>query len=223
MSSSIAWNNIDIVMFDMDGTLLDLAFDNYFWREAVPAAWADANQHPVDHAHSVLAPQFQQEEGTLNWYSLSFWSKTLGIDLETLKMRHRDRIALRDGVHETLDALDKAGKTLWLVTNAHPIVLDIKLDKANLAGRFEQIICSHDIGHAKEQAAFWPSLQQQYFFEPDATLLIDDSEPVLDAAKQFGLHVRGIAQPDSLLPPRFGLRHPALNHLTDLIKDMHSA
>jgi HAD superfamily hydrolase (TIGR01509 family) len=218
--SNIAWNDIDVVMFDMDGTLLDLAFDNYFWREAVPAAWADAHQHPTHTAHHTLAPRFEQEEGTLNWYSLSFWSQTLGIDLETLKVRHRDRIMLRDGVLDTLDALDKAGKTLWLVTNAHPIVLDLKLDKTDLAGRFERIICSHDIGHAKEQAEFWPALQKQHFFDPESTLMVDDSEPVLQAAVNFGLQVRGILQPDSLLPPRMMLKFPAVDHLTELLKGL---
>jgi 5'-nucleotidase len=217
---SIAWNQIETVMFDMDGTLLDLAFDNFFWREAVPQAWANQNNHPTDHATHTLQPQFQQEEGSLNWYSLSFWSQTLGMDLETLKHRHKDRIALRAGVYETLDALQKAGKTLWLVTNAHPLVLDIKLEKTDLADRFSEIICSHEIGFAKEQPEFWTTMQSQYFFEPESSILIDDSEPVLHAAKAFGLQVRGIRQPDSLLPPRFNLQYPALDHLTDLLKDL---
>jgi HAD superfamily hydrolase (TIGR01509 family) len=217
---SIAWNDIDLVMFDMDGTLLDLAFDNFFWREAVPQAWASANEHPEEQALHTLSPKFQQEEGTLNWYSLSFWSQTLGIDLETLKMRHRDRIALREGVYETLDALDKAGKRLWLVTNAHPIVLDIKLEKTDLADRFEQVVCSHEIGFAKEQSEFWSTLQDQHYFEPSATLLVDDSEPVLMTAQQYGLKIRGIRQPDSLQPPRFISHYPALDHLTDLLKGL---
>lgn len=62
----IAWDEIDTVMFDMDGTLLDLAFDNFFWREAVPQAWAAQNNHAAEHAQHSLKPQFQQEEGSLN-------------------------------------------------------------------------------------------------------------------------------------------------------------
>ena len=32
----VNWNKIDTILLDMDGTLLDLYFDNYFWREHVP-------------------------------------------------------------------------------------------------------------------------------------------------------------------------------------------
>ena len=36
------WMRVETVLLDLDGTLLDLAFDNYFWRERVPAAYAAA-------------------------------------------------------------------------------------------------------------------------------------------------------------------------------------
>ncbi|MCP4043692.1 MAG: haloacid dehalogenase, partial [Gammaproteobacteria bacterium] len=32
----INWNSIHTVLLDMDGTLLDLHFDNQFWLEHVP-------------------------------------------------------------------------------------------------------------------------------------------------------------------------------------------
>ncbi|MDH3916294.1 MAG: haloacid dehalogenase, partial [Chromatiales bacterium] len=33
------WSTVDTVLLDMDGTLLDLRFDNYFWQELVPSRY----------------------------------------------------------------------------------------------------------------------------------------------------------------------------------------
>jgi 5'-nucleotidase len=38
MPLDLDWNNIDTVLLDMDGTLLDLAFDSQFWLQDVPQA-----------------------------------------------------------------------------------------------------------------------------------------------------------------------------------------
>lgn len=42
MHFDIAWQEVDTVLLDMDGTLLDLAFDNYFWQTLVPETWPPA-------------------------------------------------------------------------------------------------------------------------------------------------------------------------------------
>lgn len=216
MAVSIAWNQIDIVMFDMDGTLLDLAFDNFFWREVVIDAWAESQQITREQAVLNLTPIFKAQEGCLNWYSLPYWSELLNLDLQALKLHHSDRISLRDGVETLLDTLQHHNKKLWLVTNAHPQALEIKLQKTGLADYFETIISSHQHGLAKEQIGFWESIQKSDFFIPARTLLIDDSEPVLHTAQAFGLHVLGIEQPDSKLPPRSDLYHPTIRAWSEL-------
>ncbi len=220
MSLSIAWNQIDIIMFDMDGTLLDLAFDNFFWREVVVKTWATEQNVSHEHAKLTLTPIFKQQEGSLNWYSLPYWSDLLGLDLQALKSHHSDRISLRSGVKPLLETLQQHGKTLWLVTNAHPQALTIKLQKTGLADYFSEIISSHDHGYAKEQAGFWQTLQRQKSFAPAQCLLVDDSESVLHAAHDFGLHVLGIEQPDSLLPARQNLHYPAIREWSEFIQEL---
>ena len=41
------WRAIDTVLLDMDGTLLDLRFDNYFWLELVPRKYGAMAMLPV--------------------------------------------------------------------------------------------------------------------------------------------------------------------------------
>ena len=38
---SLPWSDIDTVLLDMDGTLLDLHFDNHFWLEHLPQRYAE--------------------------------------------------------------------------------------------------------------------------------------------------------------------------------------
>lgn len=214
---NINWHHIDLVMFDMDGTLLDLAFDNFFWQHAVPLAWAEANQHSHDAAKQILYPQFKAQEGHLNWYSLPYWSDALKLDLTALKAQHQDNIRLRPQAIQLLQKLQQAGKTLWLVTNAHPEALDIKMQQTGIADHFSHLISSHDLGHAKEHPMFWEKLEQQYDFDKQRSVFIDDSESVLHAAKSYGIHhVISIVQPDSSLPARQALKFPALDQLMDL-------
>ena len=81
----IDWNSIDTVLLDMDGTLLDLYFDNYFWTEHLPRIYADKHQISEESSAEHLQRQFQQDEGTLAWYSIDHWSEQLGLDIPALK------------------------------------------------------------------------------------------------------------------------------------------
>ena len=95
------------------------------------------------------------------------------------------------------------------------------MQKTGIANHFDELISSHDLGFAKEQASFWQQLEQQYAFEKARSLFIDDSESVLHAAQHYGIgHVLGISQPDSQLPKRQQLKFPAIDQLTDLSKNL---
>lgn len=210
----INWSAIDTVLLDMDGTLLDLAFDNYFWQTHVPLQYAKKAGISNAEGFAKVAQWTRAHLGTLNWYSLEFWSKELDMDLASLKHDLAHEVALRPGAEPFLQALKKAQKRVLLVTNADPIALDIKMEATGLAPYFDELISSHDHGAAKETPSFWPSLQQQVGFNKSSTLFVDDTLPVLEAAESFGIaHLASIRQPDSGLParpdtqPYLGIRH----------------
>ena len=197
----INWNICDTVLLDMDGTLLDLNFDNHFWQEFVPLKYAEKNKLSLSDANKILQPKFKQMEGKLEWYCLDYWTQALALNIVELKVEIAELIAVLPHVIEFLEHLKTMKKQVFLVTNAHRDSLNLKMEKTCLQPFFNDIISSHDFGFAKENPLFWTSLQQQYPFDKQRTLMIDDSLAVLDAAKQFGIaYLIAVSKPDTQKP-----------------------
>ena len=214
----IDWKKIDTVLLDMDGTLLDLNFDNHFWKEFVPLNFAKKQGLSIAEAKQQLQPRFKSMEGKLEWYCLDYWSAALELDIAGLKAEISGLISVLPHVTEFLEKVHQSPKKVYLVTNAHRNSLDLKMDKTCLQGFFDDIISSHDLGFAKEHAEFWGLLQQQQGFEKQTTLMIDDSLAVLDAARQFGVaHLISVSRPDSQQPKKEITTYPAIEDFRELM------
>jgi 5'-nucleotidase len=214
----IDWTSIDTVFLDMDGTLLDLHFDNHFWLEHVPRRYAEARGLTIESAKAELIPRYRSIEGTLEWYCLDHWSRELELDIALLKAEVDHLIAVHPHVLDFLDALERQGKRRVLVTNAHQKALALKLDRTKLARHFERILSSHDFGVAKEHPEFWPRIQTAMPFDPQNILFIDDSLRVLNAARDYGFpHLLAVTKPDSRAPQRTTDGFPAIGDFGDLL------
>ena len=214
------WRDCDTVLLDMDGTLLDLSFDNWFWREAVPRWLARATGGPAVEVRERLFAHFARKQGCLDWYCLDYWTRELGLDLRALKEASSHRIRYLPGAREFLREAQASGKRLVLVTNAHAQTLEVKKGVAGLGQFFEACVSSHGFGMPKEAADFWPRLQARLGFDPGRTLFVDDSLPVLDAAAGYGLAaVVAISRPDTRAPLRVVERHPVVEGVVDLLED----
>ncbi|MGD8782978.1 MAG: GMP/IMP nucleotidase [Thioalkalispiraceae bacterium] len=194
----VDWQQIDTVLLDMDGTLLDLYFDNYFWREHVPQRYAEKHQLSIDDAKRTLYPIFRNKEGTMDWYCVDFWTRTLELDIAQLKAEIDHLIAIHPYVIEFLDRLREHDKQVALVTNAHQKSLMLKMERTALHSHIDTIICSHDFGMPKENPDFWEKLQNKITYDNSRTLLIDDSLSVLRSAQIYGIaNLLAVYHPDS--------------------------
>jgi HAD superfamily hydrolase (TIGR01509 family) len=212
------WLEIDTVLLDMDGTLLDLSFDSYFWRELVPREYAGSRGLAVGDAVAIVEGHYQRVYGTLDWYCVDYWSRTLDLDIRALKARASDRVAYLPESVRFLKAMAALGKRLVLVTNAHQDALAIKLARTDLADRVDRMFSSHEFHYPKEHAEFWVRLQDREPFDRQRTLFIDDSLPVLAAARAFGIgHLVAIRCPDSTEPARVVEDFPAVDSVADLL------
>jgi Predicted hydrolase (HAD superfamily) len=126
MHFDIAWQDVDTVLLDMDGTLLDLAFDNYFWQTLVPETYGSQKGLTPQQARDALRQEYHDVQHTLNWYCLDYWSDRLGLDICAMTREQGPRAALRDDTVPFLNALQASGKRRILLTNAHPYNLSVK-------------------------------------------------------------------------------------------------
>ena len=199
----VDWQQIDSVLLDMDGTLLDLYFDNYFWREHVPLRYAEKHNLSIDDAKRTLFPIFRNKEGTMDWYCVEYWSRELKLDIIALKHEINHLIAVHDHVADFLEWLQAAGKRVVLLTNAHTRTVDLKMQITGIDHAFDALICSHELGFPKEDPRFWHALTGKEPFNRESTLFIDDSLPVLRAAHDYGIqHILAVSKPDSRMPVR---------------------
>jgi len=201
----IDWSKLDTVLLDMDGTLLDLHFDNYFWQEHLPRRFAEKHGIDVGEAKTALEPRFDALRHTIQWYCTDHWSRELDMDIALLKEEVAHLIAVHPHVVEFLHAVRRRGRRCVLVTNAHQSSLNLKMRHTRLGAHLDRIISAHELGLPKENDAFWQHLQRIEPFDRATTLLIDDNLEVLRSARRFGIaHLLEVSRPDSRRSPRAG-------------------
>jgi len=212
------WNSVDTVLLDLDGTLLDLSFDTYFWRDRVPSAWAVARGLTLEAARAELAPRFRACEGRLEWYCLEHWSRELDLDIVALKLACAERIRWLPGARSFLRRVRALGKRLLLVTNAHPTALAIKDGCTQVISHFDAGFSSHAFGAPKEHPRFWQELARVSPFDAARSLFVDDSLPVLRAARSAGIgRIVAVRRPDSSSAARHQEEFPAVDAVAELL------
>jgi HAD superfamily hydrolase (TIGR01509 family) len=216
----VDWSRIDTVLLDMDGTLLDLNFDNHFWQVHLPQRYAAARGLPADAGREELMARYHARAGTLDWYSVDYWATELEMDIMRFKEEVAHLIDIHPHVPAFLDAVRDAGRRIVLATNAHHKSVTLKMARTGLSPRFDAIVSSHELGAAKEEQEFWRRLYAVEPFDPARTLLVDDSLPVLDSARRYGIaQLVAVKKPDTTRPVKDTGDYPAIDDFSQLMPD----
>jgi putative hydrolase of the HAD superfamily len=217
----LPWKEIHTVLLDMDGTLLDLHFDNHFWLEYVPKKWAEKQKISLERSNELMKVEYDRVVGQLEWYCLDYWSDTLDLDIRRLKREIQHLISLRPDTLPFLDALHQSGREVVLVTNAHPDSLSLKVERTQLDQHINNLISTHEFGVSKESQLLWQRLQERLGFNPEQTLFVDDSLPILQASATFGIaHQLAVSNPDSKKPNKETEQWLATADYRELIDDI---
>jgi 5'-nucleotidase len=213
-----ALERCETLMLDMDGTILDLSFDNYVWTDLVPRRYAAVNKLTFEEAREQLFNKYRSVQGDLEWYCLDHWNDRLGIDVVKIHHDVTHRIGYLPGALDFLRKMHVSDTRVLLVTNSHPDTLDLKDAVTGLADYFDGVYSSHSYGHAKESQAFWHALQEDVGFDVDTTLFVDDSQPVLRSARDYGVKLLvTVTRPDTTAPRCSGSEFHGVEKVGDLL------
>lgn len=214
----LPWHEVDTVLLDMDGTLLDLRYDTVFWQEYLPERYA--RRHALDPitARARVQGLMREARARLDYYCFEWWSEVTGLDIVALKPDLQHLIGWRDGAEAFVGAVRASGRRAIIVTNAHQAGVALKHRVTGIVDRVDALECAHDHAHPKEHPAFWEKVQARLAFDPARTLLVDDNLEVLASAERFGVaHLRAVARPDSGRPPLADLPYAAVDDFTELL------
>lgn len=198
LNESLNWSAIDTVLLDMDGTLLDLHFDSFFWLEHLPVRYSQIHRSNFNSSKNYLLSELSKNRGTIEWYSVDYWSEKLKVDIKSLREEVAHNVAYRPFAEEFLALLQKSTQRVVLVTNDHHTGLEMKCKLTGLDQYMDALVVSHDFNVAKEEQSFWIQMQEVEPFDPTRTLFVDDTVAVLDSAQTYGIkHLRCINQPNT--------------------------
>jgi len=209
----------DTLMLDMDGTLLDLAFDNFLWMHIVPREYARLQSMPEERAREQLYALMRDLKGQLDWYCLDYWSELFDMDIAALHRNMNHRIGYLPGAESFLEQVATMKMRLLLVSNSHRKTLEIKDEVTDVKRFFDEIYLSHDLGHPKEDQPFWESLKDREDFDPARTMFVDDNVAVLASARAFGIrHLVAVTRPEAKGPVRTVSGYQCVDRVADLLE-----
>lgn len=205
------WFGVDDVLLDMDGTLLDRHFDNFFFEEELPRRYAGKHGLPFEGALEKLLGLYRSVEGELDWTDLHYWTRLLDIDLVALTKEFDHLIAFHPDAVGFLDYLRTKGKRIHVVTNAHASGIAIKVARTGVDRHVHRIVNAFEIGYLKMRPEYWPTCRDLIGFDPARSLYIDDDESCLAAAQAFGIgHIVHRSKSSSQLPPQPSARYRSI-------------
>ncbi|WP_313191458.1 HAD family phosphatase [Sphingobacterium sp.] len=207
-------NNINAVLFDLDGTLID---SEYFYF----SNWA-----PILENDYGLKIDFDEWISNFAGHTLSHNVKMLNeeyklqVDEEDMWFATRSRYAkanmknirLMPHAKELLDAVKDAGKTIGLVTSSYQTTVDTVLGEHNLLKYFEFFVTREQVENPKPNPEPYLLAVNKLSIPKEEIVVVEDTSTGCTAAKTAGLYCIAVTKQE--------VEKSRLTHADELLNDL---
>jgi len=163
--------------FDLDGTLVDAAFTELVWLEAIPELYAQKAGMDVSQAREQVLQEYQRiGDGALEWYDIAYWFRYLGLpgEWEGLLERYASQVRVYPEVHEVLARL-RERYSLLILSNAAREFIEVEMRRGELWGYFDRVFsATSDFGLVKKNPEFYQRICELLGVRPQRLIHVGD-------------------------------------------------
>ena len=182
-------DNIKVVSFDLEGTLVTPDYSQAVWHEGIPSLYAKQNGIDFERDKAIVQKTYQEMgDQRKEWYDIEYWFSRFGLgDHRDVLDAHRNRLSRYPDASQALSSLSKR-YTLIVATGTVRAFLPYLLD--GLENYFVRIFSSiSDYGQLKS-LKFYAQVCQEMGIEPSEMVHVGDSLRFdFMAAKEAGIKV----------------------------------
>lgn len=194
-------DNIRVVSFDLEGTLVTRDFSESVWHEGIPSLYAYRRGISSEEARGIVFKEYervgdQREE----WYDIKYWFSVFGLgDYRKVLEEYRDRVSRFPDALPVLLSLGRKYRLIVATGTAReflPSLLD------GLDAHFARVFSSiSDFGQPKSPR-FYAWVCQEMGVEPHEMVHIGDSQRFdLIAAREAGIRAFHLNRDEKSVDP----------------------
>ena len=180
-------NSTTAILSDLDGVILDLAYDIKFWELWLPEQVANQTNKSIEETKAEIMAEIDIQRGTLNFYDLNYWDDLLNVDCMQIFREKTERCSYLGGSYEALQRLSTLKNPKYILTNGDPRIQEYKAETQNFLEFFDSIFYSMHVGYPKESKEFWALARHNLNLDFEDTIFIDDDFKVVTAAAKAGI------------------------------------
>jgi len=166
---------IEVVSFDMEGTLVPTDFSSLIWETDIPLLYGEKNGLVFDEAkRRVIAEYDSIGQGAPEWYDVDYWFRRLGLDGDWHRLLEERRGACVP-FPEVHGVLERLGKEYRLIVSSNTIREFLEIQLRCLPDIFEEAFSApSDYGGVKD-VGFFRMVSEMMGVEPERIVHVGDS------------------------------------------------